>query len=93
MSDDFEKLEAAWSKLSGRDKITLLVGAALVAAGALAYLHREQLLRLWDRFHIWVFVAAAFAIVLVLAFGALRARGWFRPVPLPGIRQRASRRR
>ncbi len=86
MSDDFEKMEAAWSRLSGRDKIVLLIATGLLGAGILAYVHREQLLRLWERFHVLAFVAAGILIAVAIAVDVLRARRWVRRADHKGRR-------
>jgi hypothetical protein len=92
VSDDFEKIEAAWSGLSGRDRITLLVAVAVLGAGILGYVHREQLLELWSHFHVRVLIAAGVLIAVAIAVDVLRARRWVRRVHTPDGRAKADRR-
>ena len=91
MPDDFEKMEAAWSKLSGRDKITLLVAVGVLGAGILGYVHRERLLGLWNHFHVRVLVVAGVLSAVAIAVDVLRGRRWVRQVRTADGRAKADR--
>lgn len=74
MSDDFEKIEAAWSGLSGRGKLAVLATAGVLGVGILVYVNRERLPGgLADNGHVstgvqWLIIAGIVAAVAGGAF-------------------------